>query len=36
MYPHGIDIDTQGNVYVGDYNNHCIVKFISEGKFITG
>ena len=34
MYPHGIDLDSAGNVYVGDYLNHRIVKFTSDGNFI--
>jgi PKD repeat protein len=31
----GIAVDTSGNVYVGDANNHRIQKFDSNGKFIT-
>src|SRR5918992_1028455 len=32
---HGIDVDSSGNVYVSDTNNHRIQKFTSDGKFIT-
>ena len=32
--PHGIDIDTSGNIYISDSNNF-IEKFDSNGKFIT-
>ena len=33
--PHGIAIDSSGNVYVADYGNNRIQKFTSNGNFIT-
>lgn len=33
--PHGIDLDSEGNVYVADRENNRIQKFDSEGNFIT-
>ena len=33
--PEGIDIDSDGNVYVGDSHNRRIQKFASDGTFIT-
>jgi tripartite motif-containing protein 71 len=35
MDQHGIDVDSKGNVYVGDLGNDRIQKFTSDGKFIT-
>src|ERR671939_297509 len=32
--PHGIDIDSSGNIYISDSNNF-VEKFDSNGKFIT-
>lgn len=32
--PHGIEVDTDGNVYVGDTGNHRVQKFTSQGIFI--
>src|SRR5690606_20395928 len=32
--PTGIAIDKDGNIYVGDTDNHSIQKFDKEGKFI--
>jgi DNA-binding beta-propeller fold protein YncE len=26
-WPDGIAVDAQNNVYVADYNNHCVLKF---------
>ncbi|MDD3141038.1 MAG: 6-bladed beta-propeller [Lachnospiraceae bacterium] len=34
-YPHGITVDSSGNVYVADQQNHRIQKFDSNGAFIT-
>ena len=34
-YPRGIAVDAAGNVYVADTWNHRIMKFSSNGKFIT-
>lgn len=31
----GIDVDSEGNVYVNDVSNHCIQEFTSVGTFIT-
>ena len=33
-YPTGIAVDNDDNIYVVDNNNHRIVKFSSDGKFI--
>jgi len=33
--PIGVDVDSAGNVYVADQNNHRIQKFASDGTFIT-
>src|SRR5918996_546698 len=33
--PHGVDIDSSGNVYVVDTGNFRVQKFDSNGKFIT-
>jgi len=33
-HPSGIAIDTQGNIYVSDTENHCIQKFTASGAFI--
>ena len=35
MRPHGIDFDSQGNVYVSDRDLNNIQKFTSDGQFIT-
>jgi DNA-binding beta-propeller fold protein YncE len=35
VWPHGVDIDSSGNVYVVDTNNTRIQKFDSNGNFIT-
>ena len=34
-YPNGVAIDSSGNVYVADSDNHRIQKFDSSGGFIT-
>ena len=35
-YPHGVGLDTAGNVYIADSSNHCIRKVtISTGIIIT-
>ncbi|MFC1566743.1 carboxypeptidase regulatory-like domain-containing protein [bacterium] len=34
-YPNGIAIDSNGNVYVTDKDNHRVQKFTSDGTFIT-
>ena len=31
----GLDVDTQGDVYVGDLRNHRLVKFSPQGRFLT-
>jgi tripartite motif-containing protein 71 len=31
----GLDVDTQGDVYVGDLRNHRLVKFSPTGRFLT-
>ena len=33
--PRGVAVDALGNVYVADWENHCIQKFSSSGVFIT-
>ncbi len=33
--PHGVAVDSSGNVYVAEWSNHRIQKFTSDGKFIT-
>ena len=35
MRPHGVDFDSQGNVYVTDRDLNNIQKFTSDGQFIT-
>ena len=35
LWPQGIDVDISGNVYVADTYNHRILKFSSNGMFIT-
>lgn len=32
--PTGIAVDNEGNIYVSDYNRHCIQKFTSSGTFV--
>ncbi len=32
--PHSVDVDSGGNIYVSDKDNHRIQKFSSEGDFI--
>ena len=34
-YPYGVAVDSSGNVYVADTDNHRIQKFDSSGGFIT-
>ena len=34
-YPSGVTVDSSGNVYVADSNNHRIQKFDSDGVFVT-
>ncbi|MFH0775427.1 MAG: hypothetical protein V2A53_08085 [bacterium] len=33
--PSGVAVDSSGNFYVADTDNHCIQKFSSSGTFIT-
>ena len=33
-YPHGVAVDSSGNVYVADEKNHRIQKFDSNGTFL--
>ena len=33
--PYGLAVDSSGNVYVTDYNNHRVQKFSSTGSYIT-
>lgn len=34
-YPHGIAVDSAGNIFVADNSSHQIQKFSPEGKFLT-
>ncbi len=34
-HPSGIAVDSQGNIYVADTENHCIQKFTESGTFIS-
>ncbi len=34
IYPYGVAVDSQGYVYVSDFNNNRIHKFDSKGKFV--